>query len=101
MRIDSAAVLHEVLTWRMVGTRWRAVAAALDELAAAVADDDVEEVRRVLHELDMAAPTRVLRIEDALAVGVPEAVRERVNQLVHTLDAERPTPEREEPPAPR
>jgi hypothetical protein len=82
---DALDLLREALTWRLIGHRWRTVELVLDGLAAALEQGGADSFRRVLHDLELAGPTRVVPIEDAAVLPAPEPVRERINRLVHTL----------------
>ncbi|WP_158854839.1 CATRA system-associated protein [Saccharothrix deserti] len=96
IRDDALSLLREALAWRLIGDRWRAVDRALDGMAAALERGEADAFRRVLHDLELAGPTRVVPIEGASVLPAPEPVRERINQLVHTL-AEVDRPDRRSP----
>ncbi|WP_367127598.1 CATRA system-associated protein [Saccharothrix sp. HUAS TT1] len=86
VREDSLSLFGEVLRWRLVGDRWHAVHRSLDDLATALARGDSDAFREVLCELELAGPVRVVPVEGASDLPVPERVRERINQLVHALE---------------
>ena len=92
---DALDLLGEVLVWRLAVDRWRAVDQALRDLMAAAAADEPDAFREVLHDLELAGPTRAVRIEDAEKLPAPQPVRERINQLVHTLESSGPATEDE------
>jgi hypothetical protein len=95
IRNDALDVLREAVLWRLAGDRWSAVDRALDALAAALAANEADAFRDGVHDLELAGPTRAVRIEDTSVLPAPVSVRVRINELVHTLEGSRRSDEQD------
>jgi hypothetical protein len=85
LREDALDVLRGALRWRLEPARWAGVEAAVDALAAASRNRDVDAIGTAVHELELAGPVRARGVEDT-PIDVPEGVREEINELIYTLD---------------
>lgn len=86
VRADALDVLRDALQWRLVDSRWPAIAATVTRLAAAVRTGDEDAAAGAVAELEMLGPVRATAIGGTPTVPAPDNVREEINELVHTLD---------------
>ncbi len=86
---DALDVLQEIVLWELLPERWEQVGRILDRITAALAANDVEDLRDAVADLELTGPVRALRIGGTGERGIPEPVLERRNTLVHALTEER------------
>ncbi|MFP8940345.1 CATRA system-associated protein [Streptomyces fenghuangensis] len=82
----AAEVLEDVPAWRLKRENWIAVGHGLEAMRCALAAGDAAGLRRAVAVVEMAGPYRIVGLEDAALLPLPEDCRERVNELVHALD---------------
>lgn len=95
LRDDALGALHDVPYWRLTPRRWRAVAEAVDGLAAAVRDGDPVAVRVRTERLAACGPVRATGIDEEPTVPAPDTIRPVLNTLVRALaedEVEEPGP---------
>ncbi len=78
-------VLRDMLTWELAPPRWERLAELLDLAAAARESGDLDALRQVVADLELAGPVRITRLGATPAVPAPRPVRERINVLIHEL----------------
>ena len=79
-------MLRDALQWRLVDSRWPAIAATVARLATAVRTGDEDGAAATVAELEMLGPVRATALGGTPTVPAPDTVREEINELVHTLD---------------
>ncbi|SEQ84282.1 Putative transposase of IS4/5 family [Streptomyces radiopugnans] len=83
-------ILGDVPVWRLKRENWNAVGRGLEAMRRALAAGDAAGLRRAVAVVEMAGPYRIVGLEDAALLPLPEECRERVNELVHALDSADP-----------
>ena len=81
-----AILAMSVAVWRLVDSRWPAIAATVARLATAVRTGDEDGAAATVAELEMLGPVRATALGGTPTVPAPDTVREEINELVHTLD---------------
>jgi hypothetical protein len=93
-RADALDVLRDLLDWRMAPARWEQVERLVAAMDSALADGDVNALRRATIELELASPVRVTRLGATPQGPPPEKVRERANHMIHSIGSvTTPTPD--------
>ncbi|URN14710.1 MULTISPECIES: CATRA system-associated protein [Streptomyces] len=83
-------VLEDIPAWRLRRGDWNAVGHGLEAMRRSLAAGDTAGLRRALADVEMAGPHRIVGLEDAALLPLPEECRERVDELVHALEPAAP-----------
>lgn len=87
--------LDDVSKWRLRRGGWDAIGPLLEDIRRSLAAGDRDAVLQAVAEMRRVGPHRILGMENAAMLPLPEQYRERLNQLVHDLS----TPPQDSPPA--
>jgi CATRA-associated small protein len=82
---DARGVLSDMLEWELTPARWEQLSETIGIAVAAEQAHDLEALRRVTIELELAGPVRITRLGATPTVAAPPHVRERINLLIHEL----------------
>jgi hypothetical protein len=77
--------LDDVSKWRLQLSGWEAVGRALEDMRRSLAAGDPAAFLRAVADVRRTGPRRIVGLENAATLPLPEQHRERVNQLIHDL----------------
>jgi len=84
-KLAALDVLTDVLQWRLPAARWTRVTEIVQSIDRALSAGDPAALEAATIDLELAGPTRIIRIGAPPQVPAPRPVRDRVNSMVHSL----------------